>query len=217
MGYIRDSRIDRCTKKSTNLSQDLLTLVIIVAAHRRIVLDEVLFPVERRVEGHVCIIVVSLPELWICGDLVLEPALEIGQDFACLLLVVSVANAELGLSPVEMLVAFVCLVGLEVCTEMVARVVRSPDLLHTVRQHTRVWPVGAVTAHVALQVLASLEGSTTDRAVPFELTAQERLLAGRRLADSHELIILKCYRFAFERNGDSVPTDDPLLGTWSFA
>lgn len=84
-----------------------------------------------------------------------QPAFEIGDNLAGGFFREPVTDTTLDFSPVEMLVPFVSSMEGEVCAEMVACVVRTPDLLIAPWEHARELADRAMHAQVSLQVLSA--------------------------------------------------------------
>ena len=105
-------------------------------------------PHWRFVVWHPFIVLVSHPELIVQGTFFFEPTMEIGENFVSPLLGVCHSNTAFNFSPVEVPVAFIPLVHLEMRPEVVTGIVRTTNCLVARAKHAGERPKGAVHAQM---------------------------------------------------------------------
>jgi hypothetical protein len=135
-----------------------------------------------------------------------QPALEVDDDLAGRLFRVSPDDTTLDLSPVEMRVALVSSRKGEVCAEVIARIVGTPDLFVATWKNAREPADQAVFSDVALEVLAADERCIARLSIVVRGDTDERLLLDA-VIDVNESIVFEGNSFAFQLKVNSGPVD----------
>jgi hypothetical protein len=126
-----------------------------------------------------------------------QPAFEVDDDLAGGLFLVRPTDATLDFSPMEVVVSLVPSMQGEVCAEVIARIVGTPDLLIATWKHAREPADQAVFADMTLEVLAAHECCVAGIPIAVRRDTDECLLLDA-VVDVNESIAFEANAFAFQ-------------------